>query len=138
MIRCTLALLAILIAGIEAHAADLTVTVTDLTSDKGSVGVSVVNSADAWDGKAAAVDRQRLPISGKQLTVSFANLPPGEYAVMVMHDENGNGELDFNALGMPSEAYGFSNNPEAFGKPRYDAARFTLGADGGAITIRLQ
>ncbi len=138
MIRRTLAVLAILIAGTEAHAADLTVTITDLTSGEGSVGVSVVNSADAWDGKAAAVDRQRLPVSGKELTFSFADLPPGEYAVMVMHDENGNGELDFNVLGIPSEGYGFSNNPEAFGKPRYDAARFKLASEGGAITIRLQ
>ena len=137
MIR-TLAFLAVLMTGTAAHAADLTVTITDLTSAEGSVGVSVVNSADAWDGKADAVDRQRLPVGGKELTFSFADLPPGEYAVMVMHDENGNGELDFNVLGIPSEGYGFSNNPEAFGKPRYEAARFQLAAEGSTITIRLQ
>lgn len=138
MIRRTVAILAISLAGAGAQAADLTINIADLESTQGFVGIQVVNSADAWDGKAAAVERQRLPVSGTELKFSIPDLQPGEYAVMVMHDENGNGELDYNVLGIPSESYGFSNNPDGFGKPSYEQARFKLGTEGGAITIRLQ
>jgi len=129
---------AALLAGTGARAADLTITVTDLRSAKGAVGFSVVNSSAAWNGKAAAVERRMVPVSGNEVTLQLTDLPAGEYAVSVMHDENGNGELDANFMGMPTEGYGFSNNPHVLRKPSYDEARFQLVAEGGAITIRLR
>lgn len=131
-------LVAAFLAVAGAHAADLTITVTDLRSVKGAVGFSVVNSTAAWDGKAAAVERRMVPVSGNEVTLQLTDLPAGEYAVSVMHDENGNGELDANFMGMPTEGYGFSNNPNVLRKPTYDEARFQLAAEGGTITIRLR
>ena len=43
------------------------------------------------------------------LQTSF-NLEPGDYAVAIYHDENGNGQLDKRLFGIPKEPYGFSNN----------------------------
>lgn len=57
----------------------------------------------------------------------FKGLPAGAYAVVVFHDENGNGEIDHNRLGLPSEALGFSNGfrPGVFsGLPSFDKLRF--------------
>lgn len=57
----------------------------------------------------------------------FAGLPAGSYAVVVFHDENDNGEIDHNRLGLPSEALGFSNGfrPGLFsGLPSFDKLRF--------------
>ncbi len=129
---------AALLASSLALAADLKITVTDLRSEKGAVGFSVVNSAAAWNGKAAAVERKMVPVTGAEVTLQLTDLPAGEYAISVMHDENGNGELDANFMGMPTEGYGFSNNPNVLRKPTYDEARFELSAEGGAITIRLR
>ncbi len=69
-------------------------------------------------------------------SVRFDGLPKGNYAVAVIHDENGNSRLDTFA-GIPREGFGFSRNPAVrFGPPRFEAARFTL--DGGAETQQVR
>ena len=63
--------------------------------------------------------------------------PPGDYALSVIHDENGNGRLD-TRLGIPREGFAFSNNPRIwFGPPSFTAARFTLSANGTALNVRM-
>ena len=57
---------------------------------------------------------------------------------MITHDENGNGKLDTNVVGMPLEGYGFSNNPQVMRKPTWDEARFDVTATGAAIDIDLR
>jgi uncharacterized protein (DUF2141 family) len=54
-----------------------------------------------------------LKISETQATCDFENVPPGTYALVVIHDENKNGKLDTNAFGKPTEGYGFSNSAKA-------------------------
>jgi uncharacterized protein (DUF2141 family) len=64
----------------------------------------------------------------------FINLPPGDYAVIVLHDVNGNGKLDKNSWGIPKEPYGFSNNAQGIlGPPSFEDVRFPF--DGCALTI---
>ncbi len=61
---------------------------------------------------------------------------PGTYALALLHDENGNGEMDSNFLGLPQEGYGFSNDAKVFlGPPSFEAASFKLGPGRGAITL---
>ena len=45
------------------------------------------------------------------MTVRFNNLAPGSYVASVQHDEDGNGKLKTNFIGMPKEGIGLSNNP---------------------------
>ena len=87
---------------------------------------------------AQALRTLRLPVEGIACVFSFSNLPPGAYAVAVYHDENGNGRLDTNLLGLPTERYGFSNNARRilFFPPSF-AARFTVSALGTTISVRL-
>jgi len=60
-------------------------------------------------------------------SITFRQLPPGRYAIIVFHDENDNGLLDENALGVPVEGYGFSNNAKGFlSAPSFNAAAITL------------
>jgi uncharacterized protein (DUF2141 family) len=66
-------------------------------------------------------------------------LPPGKYAASVLHDENGNGDMDRNLIGVPKEGYGVTNNPKpARRAARFDEALFDLPAKGREITISLQ
>lgn len=94
---------------------------------------------DALDG-AAALGEAR--IEGGRCTIALEDVPAGAYAVSVIHDENENGELDTNALGIPTEGFGFSNNPKIrFGPPRFAKARFAHRASGAAPTrveVKLQ
>ncbi|MFA6310057.1 MAG: DUF2141 domain-containing protein [Sterolibacterium sp.] len=67
-----------------------------------------------------------VEIRDGKASFEFAGLPAGSYAVVVFHDENDNGEIDHNRLGLPSEALGFSNGfrPGVFsGLPSFDKLR---------------
>ncbi|MGD8176407.1 MipA/OmpV family protein [Marinimicrobium sp. ARAG 43.8] len=62
-------------------------------------------------------------VAGEPIEV---NAPSGDYAVLVFYDENGNGELDRNFVGIPSEPIALSNNYRPKGPPSFSQARITL------------
>lgn len=60
-----------------------------------------------------------------QTSCYFADIPPGIYAMVVIHDENMNGKLDTNLMGVPTEGYGFSNKAKALlSAPSFSDASF--------------
>ncbi len=66
----------------------------------------------------------------------FEDIPPGTYALAVIHDENMNGKLDTNFLGIPKEGYGFSNGAKSLlGAPSFSAASFEY--DGGTLDLTI-
>lgn len=66
-------------------------------------------------------------------------VPPGTYAAQAFHDEDGDGKIGRNTLGLPTEGLGFSNDAAMrFGPPRFDEAAFQLGPDGGQIHFHLR
>lgn len=131
---------AIWLAVVPSQAATLTVTVTGLRSDVGELLIGVYDGADGFRSALAgsATKSALLPEkwrvvgaslrakSGSQ-SIAFRQLPPGRYAIIVFHDQNDNGLLDENALGVPVEGYGFSNNAQGFlSAPSFNAAAITL------------
>jgi uncharacterized protein (DUF2141 family) len=128
----------VLFAAAGAHAAELTVVLSDVRAQTGLIKVALVDSQAAWDGQAAPVQATGAPPSGGQATFVFKDLKPGSYAVLITHDENGNGQLDTNAMGMPLEGYGFSNNPRVMRKPTWDEARFDLAGAAARIDVSLR
>lgn len=120
-----------------AHAGELTVTITDIREAKGTLLVAVMNSDAAWNNQAKPVAAKKIEAAKGEVSLKFSDLPPGTYAVQVMHDENGNNQLDSNFLGIPSEGYGFSNNPAVMRRANFDEARFEL-TENAAITVRLR
>jgi uncharacterized protein (DUF2141 family) len=88
---------------------------------------------DCQDDPAA----RKLTIRAAQAAaLRFDWLPSADYAVAMIHDENGNGRLD-TFMAMPREGFGFSRNPAIrFGPPRFDSARFAVG--GGAVAEQVK
>jgi uncharacterized protein (DUF2141 family) len=129
---------ALLAATAGAQAAELTVVLQDVRAQTGLIKVALVDSQAGWDGKAAPVQATGAPPSGEQATFVFKDLKPGAYAVLITHDENGNGQLDTNMMGMPVEGYGFSNNPRVMRKPTWDEARFELVGEATHIDVALR
>lgn len=82
----------------------------------------------------------RVPIAGPNTSCSFSNIEPGTYAIAVVHDENGNGKLDKNFVGVPSEGYGVSNNKTyALSAPKWGESIFTLGVtESKALQVKLR
>ena len=120
-----------------AFAGELVVNVQGIRAQTGLLKVAVVDSLEAFDGKAAPVQADGAPPKGEVSRFVFKDLKPGTYAVMITHDENGNGKLDSNLIGMPVEGYGFSNNPRVMRKPTWEEVRFDIGNTDVAIDVTL-
>lgn len=66
-------------------------------------------------------------MKGTTRTCVFSGIAPGTYAVALFHDENGNGKLDTNFLGIPREGVGVSNNKmRTLGPPTWEDSKFVL------------
>lgn len=121
--------------------AALTVNVTGVRNAQGKVRIDVYNAPAGFpETPAKALRREVVDIDAKTSTAKavFADLPPGVYAVAVHHDENGNGEMDKNFLGIPKEGHGASNDPTAPRRPpTFDEAKLTLGAPGQTLAVKL-
>src|SRR4051812_28480781 len=109
----TLCLAASTVGFAQSNTCKLIVQVDGFRNDKGKLGVTIFNQPDGWPEKTEKAYRHGpIPITGKTGTGMFADLPPGDYAVAVIHDENENKKLDRNFLSVPSEGFGFANNPK--------------------------
>jgi len=80
----------------------------------------------------------RVPVTGPSVEGCFALSGPGTYAVAIYDDANGNHRFDLTMVGLPAEAYGFSNNPAIFmAPPGFRKAAFTVAPGVNRIAIRL-
>ena len=121
-------------------AAELAIEVRGVRSGDGRLFVAVhgaQTSATFPAGDGAVAGFHRRARAGT-LRFVLRDLPPGRYAVNAFHDENDNGELDTNIVGIPSEGYGFANDPgAAFGPPDFEAAAVTVGDTSEAAVLTL-
>jgi uncharacterized protein (DUF2141 family) len=105
----------------------LTVFVHNVKPGKGLVRVCLFDNEKDFFGNA----RQCIVVAAsgqrESVQVVFDDLEDNTYAVAVYQDLNHNGILDLNWLGIPSEPYGFSNNPSTlFGPPNFSKASFEV------------
>ena len=130
-------LTAAIVAGLaaETHAADLDITISGATPAAGQILLSVFDAADNW--MQTPIASRTMAVTGSGTAATF-DLPPGRYGIAVIHDANGNGELDTGALRIPLEAFAFSNGARArFGPPSFDRAAFMLPSEGLSLRIPL-
>ena len=113
------------------------VEVGGLRNNKGQVFCALYSSADGFpkDGQ-KAIGHATSSISDKQASCEFPGIAAGSYAVSVFHDENSNGKLDANFIGIPREGVGASNDARAhLGPPKFDAAAFHF--SGGRLNLKI-
>lgn len=110
----------------QAAADTLTIVIEDIRDASGTVQVQVLAGQAQFEGAGTVAQFLEQAVEGT-LTITAEDLPPGEYAIRIMHDVNGNDELDANFVGMPTEPYAFSNNAKGmFGPATWEDARFVL------------
>jgi uncharacterized protein (DUF2141 family) len=126
-----LSVLAALLSGAAPAGYRLTVDVENVRNAQGVVGVLVFNTAQGWPEKfSAALRAEATAAHTGVVEITIPDLPAGDYAVVALHDENANQQLDRNWLGIPVEQWGMSNNPPyRFAAPSFEAARFRLEQD---------
>jgi len=112
--------------------------VTGLRSEKGQVTVGVFNSSAKWLGE-QPIYSSTIRVDGQTVTWRINDVPNGDYGIAVFHDENSNGKMDKNVLGMPLEPYGFSNNARvALGPPKWEKAKFAVNGSPVEVTIEVK
>jgi uncharacterized protein (DUF2141 family) len=94
------------------YTSDLVVKFNSLKNTKGRVCLTVFSGPKGFPagGNGSSLKSSRC-IEAKSGSVTFTNLPLGNYAIAAIHDSNNDGRLNTNPLGVPSEGFGFSNNP---------------------------
>jgi uncharacterized protein (DUF2141 family) len=108
--------------------AGIEVRVNNLDSEKGQVVIGLYDAGEKFPETGKEVQGLKLELGSDKPKGTFSSLAPGDYAVSLFHDVNGNGKLDKNFMGIPTEGYGFSKNAYNWygGAPEFDQASFEL------------
>ena len=105
------------------QAQTLTITVSNVKGERGHVLVALYSSPE--DFMTSRFVSLKMPAKGNQVTGSFNDVPNGVYAISILHDLNSDEILNKNAIGIPLEGVGFSNNATGrFGPPDFMEAAF--------------
>jgi len=102
------------------------IKVTGLHSEKGQVRIAVFNSSETWLGE-HPVYSSTIKVDDQTVTWTINDVPYGDYGIAAFHDENSNGKMDRNLVGVPKEPYGFSNNLTVILRaPRWGKGKFPV------------
>lgn len=117
--------------------ASVDVTVTGIRSTKGMLSVCVMPTRAGFPAcaKAGSGNKQRVAITGGTVRVRFANLPNGSYAVTAFHDEDNDGNLKTNFIGIPKEGVAISG--KVGGIPSFGKSAVPVGP-GTAMTLAMR
>ena len=117
------------------------VKILDIKNSVGSVACALFESPAGFPSEFlhAATNVMIIKIRKAQARCDFMDIPPGTYAMVVIHDANMNGKLDANMLGIPTEGYGFSNDAKGvISAPTFSAASFSYDGQNLDLTMSLR
>ncbi|MYN11325.1 DUF2141 domain-containing protein [Pseudoduganella aquatica] len=134
--RSSAAAIALAALASSAQAGTLTLDLKGVQAGQGNLVIALYNSSEDFLKK--PLRKLTVPAANAAMRVDLTDVPAGDYAVSLFQDINSDGKLDTRMFGIPTEPTGTSNNAKgSFGPPKYEAARFTVSADGKAIPIEL-
>ena len=119
----------LMVAFIRMHAQSgsgtIEVTIENIESNKGSIVVGLYKNPENFLKK--PFEHKKLTAQNGKLTTTFEGIESGIYAISLYHDEDDNGKINTNMLGIPTEDYGISNNAKnMFGPPKWEDAKFSI------------
>ena len=118
-------------------AGKITLQIEGFKNTKGTAIISVYDKEDGFPKIPKAMKSMTEPVKDKSMQVVIADLPPGEYAIGIVHDENEDGKLgQWLFVGPPKEGVGTSNNPS--GMPKFEEAKFVLADQDIEVNIKMR
>jgi len=117
-----------------ASAAEVRVTLTGVEPRGGKILVSLQTEAQFMQGQGAYGQVIDPPGASGPVTIVFPDVAPGDYALMVMHDEDSNYQMRMSATGAPQEGWAISHADRLTGPPNFATNRFTVGAAPVSLT----
>jgi len=119
--------------------ANLTLVINELRNQEGEVCIALFESKAGFpEDDTKSICNQCFAITDLPMSVSF-DVPHGSYSASLLHDENKDGELNTNIIGIPQEGIGFSNDPMIIkGTPSFDTAAFDFSECNAEIAITMK
>lgn len=113
-------------ATIKSPSSTLTLNVSGFEAEQGQIMAALFDTEEAYESE-TPLKGEIVDVNGDTVKIQFNKLRLGDYAFKLFHDANGNGELDTDAFGIPSEDYYFSNDAsDPFSAPEWDEAKFRI------------
>lgn len=118
---------------------DISIIIKGLKNTKGQIMISINRGPEGWPEENFIEQRFIPEFTAPNFTVIFKDMPYGNYAVGVLHDEDKNGEMTKNFIGMPKEAFGFTRNYKVvFRAPKYEESNFEANTPELTLEVDLQ
>jgi uncharacterized protein (DUF2141 family) len=115
------------------------VRVSGLRGAAGQVLASLFTNAKGFPSEHVhAFQKHRVGITNGVAEIAFTNIPPGDCAIAVCHDENANGDMDLSLFGRPREGHAtYRDARRRFGAPRFRDAAFTVGTNAVEVEVEM-
>ena len=103
-----------------------TVIIPNVEHDRGYIDVKIYDSKDSFLKEDEAVEAVRKKVNKGEVVVPITKIHEGQIAIVVYHDEDGDGELKTGLFWRPKEGFAFSNNYSPKGPPKFSKASINL------------
>ncbi len=113
-----------------------TVIIPNVEHDRGYIDVKIYDSKDSFLKEDEAVEAVRKKVNKGEVIVPLTKIHEGQIAIVVYHDEDGDGELKTGLFWRPKEGFAFSNNYNPKGPPKFKKAAIML-EHGVPVEIKL-
>ena len=115
----------------------LTIRITNIKEVKGQVVISIYDKKENFPKEGKEYRKEVVNVDTTMVLYTYTNLPHGEYALAIFHDENSDGICNLNFFGIPKEGYGFSNNIKpTLSAPSFEKTKFKFEIS-KSLTIKL-
>lgn len=116
---------------------ELTIKISNIDKIKGEIKVGVFDTDTNFLKEGHAIKNYSIKVKNNTATLTITDLPKGEYAITMYHDQNSDNECNRNFIGIPKEPYAFSNNVKPkVSAPKYKDCKFTF-SDDKTLNIKL-
>ena len=129
-------LLFFFISTVFGQSANIELTAQNFQGTEGQLIIGLFNKASDFKEKANPFRAVKLEISDSTVSYTFLDIPTGNYALAVFHDENIDGKANTKSMKIPTEGVGVSGKMPKMRAPKFDDAVFKLEND-TSIVIRL-
>ncbi len=121
-----------------AQAIDITVNVQGIRNNNGKIAALVFSNQNGFPSEVAkGLAQARIDAVTGNATITLKNVPAGKIAITILHDENSNGTLDKNFVGIPKEGVAMSGKPLGNRAPKFEDAVIECTAD-KTLTLTLK
>ena len=116
----------------------LIINIPDIKENGGNIELGLYNNPESWLSETEQYRILYRDVDSEIEIIVIDSLPPGWYAISLMHDLNGNGEMERNFIRYPKEPFAFSNNIKPLlSAPGFDDCKFYFSGETKEMKIKL-